>query len=198
MKELAEALNKFQSQLEPALKDKSNPFFKSKYADLASCWEAIKKPLTDNGLSIIQRVDVIEGNLTVLKTMILHKSGEFLEGAIPLTPLKADPQSYGSMLSYFRRYCLAAITGLVQEDDDANLASKEPEKPKLMAGVEAKRKYIFVQLNKLGMKYDSPATKSMMSRLTGKLSSSEWNMADAEKVENHLDNLINEEGRKLK
>jgi len=214
MKELAEALNKFQAQLEPAIKDKSNPFFKSKYADLNSCWEAIRKPLTDNGLAIIQRVDVIDGNLTVLKTMILHKSGEFLEGSIPLVPVKQDPQSYGSMLSYFRRYCLAAITGLVQEDDDANIASQIPSLPKseiakpvivpshkpiqhseLATGVESKRKYIFVQLSKLNMKYDSPATRGLFSSLTGKVSSKEWSLADAEKIVNHLDDLINESGK---
>ena len=51
---LAAALSKAQASITGALKDSANPFFKSKYADLASCWDACRKPLTDNGLAVIQ------------------------------------------------------------------------------------------------------------------------------------------------
>ena len=52
---LVMALAKAQGQIKAAPKDSDNPFFKSKYADLASVWEACREPLAKNGLAVIQR-----------------------------------------------------------------------------------------------------------------------------------------------
>jgi hypothetical protein len=120
--ELATALAKAQGDMKGALKDSSNPFYKSKYSDLASVWHAIGAPFSKNGLSVVQTTDETEKG-TILKTMLLHSSGEWMMGSILVKPVKADPQGLGSALTYYRRYALAAIAGVYSEDDDGNAAS---------------------------------------------------------------------------
>lgn len=119
--ELGKALVKAQSEIRGAIKDSNNPFFKSKYADLESCWEAIRDPLTRNGLSVVQTFDVVDGH-SVLETTLIHVSGEWMSGRLILSPVKQDPQSVGSAITYARRYALAAIVGLIQIDDDGEAA----------------------------------------------------------------------------
>jgi hypothetical protein len=124
VKELATALAKAQAQIKSAMKDSVNPHFKSKYADLSAVWEACREPLTKNGLSVIQTTDFDSGEVW-LRTVLLHSSGEQLEGRYPLRPIKQDPQGFGSAITYARRYCLAALVGVVaDEDDDGNSASQ--------------------------------------------------------------------------
>jgi hypothetical protein len=114
---LAGALAKAQGTMQPAAKDKENPFFKSKYADLASIWESIRKPLASNELCIIQTT-VIRDRALILLTTLAHSSGEWIRAEYPINPLKNDPQGVGSALTYARRYAVAAITGASTEDDD--------------------------------------------------------------------------------
>jgi hypothetical protein len=130
IKGLAIALNKAQSVMEGVKKDTVNPFYKAKYADLASCWDAIRKPLTDNGLSIVQVNESTIGTCTV-ETVLMHTSGEWISGSLSVTPVKNDPQQFGSAMTYARRYGLMAIIGLAPEDDDGNLASKPEEKKQI-------------------------------------------------------------------
>lgn len=133
---LTEALSKAQSVLEGALTDSDNPFFKSKYADLASVWKACRKPLTDNGLAVMQTTYPIPENpeLIGLETVLSHVSGEWITGNLVMKPVKNDPQAIGSCITYMRRYSLAAIVGVSPEDDDGNAASapgkNESAKPK--------------------------------------------------------------------
>lgn len=126
LSELAKALCVAQSQIKGAVKDSANPFFKSKYADLESVWEAIRKPLTDQGLSVVQLMDWREGH-PVLVTRLLHTSGQFIESVMPLFMKAQDPQALGSAMTYARRYSLAAIVGVPQIDDDGEAAmNREP------------------------------------------------------------------------
>ena len=129
---LAEALSKVQGQLKAAKKDSANPFFKSKYADLDSVWEACRKPLAEQGLAVSQLLDVAEQGI-IIETVLMHSTGEWLSGRLHLTPLKTDPQSIGSAISYGRRYSLAAILGITQEDDDAEATTQRESPPKKMA-----------------------------------------------------------------
>jgi len=124
---LTKALSAVQSVLTPALKDSANPFFKSKYADLSSVWEAIRKPLTDNGLAIIQ-LPGGNGELLSLTTILSHVSGEYVSGTLTMRPAKNDPQGIGSCISYARRYALSAIIGGYAADDDGNVASAKEYK----------------------------------------------------------------------
>lgn len=116
---LAEALAKAQAKTKNATKDKDNPFFKSKYADLASVWEACRGPLTDNGLSVVQTTRADE-NAVIVVTTLMHSSGEWISGELGAVPVKRDPQGIGSVITYLRRYGLAAIAGVATEDDDGN------------------------------------------------------------------------------
>lgn len=122
----SQAFAKMQAEIRPAIKDSTNPAFRSKYADLAAIWEAIKQPLANHGFSVIQ-VPQFEGDSIWLRTMVLHSSGEFIEGRYPLRPVKQDPQGYGSALTYARRYSISAMLGVVADiDDDGNAASTAP------------------------------------------------------------------------
>ncbi len=124
MKELATAMAKAQAEIKAALKDSKNPHFKSSYADLTSVWDACRTALTKNGLSVVQ-VPNFEGDEVWLETRLLHASGESISGRYPLRPQQQTPQGYGSALTYARRYSLAAMVGVVaDEDDDGNAASQ--------------------------------------------------------------------------
>lgn len=125
MKLIATALVKAQKAFGPALKTATNPHFKSRYADLAACVEAVIGGLNDNGIALIQKCyDCTDG--VMVETMFLHESGEMLEcGILHVPAAKHDPQGYGSALTYARRYSLMAACGIAPEDDDGNAGSKK-------------------------------------------------------------------------
>lgn len=138
---LAAALAKAQGEISGAKKDEENPFYKSKYADLASVWDACREPLSKHGLSVIQTTGFDSKDQFTLFTVLAHSSGEWIESAYPLNPVKNDPQGMGSCVSYARRYSLAAIVGIYQVDDDGNEASLssrpvKPEQPPLGDGYQ--------------------------------------------------------------
>lgn len=121
---LAAALSKAQGAMEGASKANENPFFKSKYADLASVWDACRVPLSTNALAVVQTVDDAEANgRVIVETVLMHASGEWISGRIAMKPTKDDPQGIGSAITYARRYGLQAIVGIAPEDDDGNAAS---------------------------------------------------------------------------
>lgn len=125
--ELATALAIAQGEMTHAKKESVNPHFKSKYADLSSVWDAIREPLSKNGLCVTQ-LPMDDNGKSVLLTVLMHKSGEFVESHTPILSLKNDAQGYGSALTYARRYALASIIGISQDDDDGNDATKPPVK----------------------------------------------------------------------
>jgi len=120
--ELTKALVKAQSSYNALIKDSKNPFFKSKYADLAACIECTREPLARNGLAVMQSTEV-DGDKTVVETILAHISGEWIAGRYPLTPIKNDCQGLGAALTYARRYSLTAMLGIAAEDDDGETAS---------------------------------------------------------------------------
>jgi hypothetical protein len=128
MKQIASALVKAQKAFGPALKTATNPHFKSRYADLAACVEAVIGGLNDNGIALIQRNSLDDAGVTV-ETVFVHESGEMLEcGKLHVPAAKHDPQGYGSALTYARRYSLMAACGIAPEDDDGNAGSKPAPK----------------------------------------------------------------------
>lgn len=148
--ELAAALAKAQGDIEPASKDANNPFFRSKYADLATVREVCREPLAKNGLSLLQvpsvkflgeptfrtwttkngdeRQDVNVITEVSVTTRLQHSSGQWIESdPVPCVLPKGDPQSIGSAITYLRRYTLGPLLGIVaEEDDDGNAASGPP------------------------------------------------------------------------
>jgi hypothetical protein len=119
---IAPALVKAQAEIKAALKDATNPHFKSKYADLSSVVEAVKAPLLKNGIAFLQGIhDAVDG--VAVETMLLHTSGEWISSTLRLPATKQDAQGYGSAITYGRRYGLQAICGVPAEDDDGNAAT---------------------------------------------------------------------------
>ena len=130
IKELAAALAKAQGMMHGAKKDTSNPFFKSKYADLASHWEAARPALAANGLCIIQGTRPSDKDEVIVITRLAHESGEWTESELAVPVSKADAQGYGSALTYGRRYGFSATIGTAGEDDDGNAAAAaKPQRP---------------------------------------------------------------------
>ena len=124
MKNIASAFVKAQKAFGPALKTNTNPHFKSKYADLSACVEAVIDALNDNGIALIQQCHE-SANGVIVETMFIHESGETLScGSLHVPAAKQDPQGYGSALTYARRYSLMAACGIAPEDDDGNAGSK--------------------------------------------------------------------------
>lgn len=129
IKELAIALNKFQAQLQTIARE--SEAHKYKYADYASIWNAIRDPLTENGLSVFQDAYTIDGNAYV-STRVMHSSGQWIEtNPLHVPQGKKDAHATGSACTYARRYSLSAALGIVPDDDDgAKAQEKAPEKPK--------------------------------------------------------------------
>lgn len=124
MDKIASALVKAQKAFGPALKTHTNPAFKSRYADLGACIEAVIDALNGAGIALIQKQHPNDGGVTV-ETIFVHESGEMLSaGMLSVPAVKQDPQGYGSALTYARRYSLMAACGIAPEDDDGNAASK--------------------------------------------------------------------------
>jgi hypothetical protein len=133
-KAIASAFVKAQADFGPALKTNTNPHFKSKYAGLDACVEAVIDALHKHGIGLMQRTLSCESGVTV-ETVFIHTSGETMSsGPLHVPASKNDPQGYGSALTYARRYSLMAACGIAPEDDDGNAASKpatyaKPSKP---------------------------------------------------------------------
>ena len=126
---ISAALVAAQKAFGPALKTSTNPHFKSRYADLSACIEAVIDGLNANGIALIQRPQPCESGV-MIETLFVHESGESLSGGVLHVPAqKNDPQGYGSALTYARRYSLCSACGIAPEDDDGNAASK-PAKAK--------------------------------------------------------------------
>lgn len=125
---LSAALAKAQGAIEGAVKGKTNPAFKSKYADLASVWDACREALTDNGLAVIQSPGPLAEGRMEMTTMLVHSSGEWVRGVLTIPLGKADAHGYGSATTYARRFALAAFVGVAPEDDDGNAAAKAAPK----------------------------------------------------------------------
>jgi hypothetical protein len=118
LKDLFTALSKAQAEMETAELSSENPFFKTRYADLAAIVKASRPALTKHGLCIIQQIITHEDAQTMLHTMLCHTSGQWVESRVRIVPPKNDVQSIGSYITYLRRYSIAAICGIVSSDDD--------------------------------------------------------------------------------
>jgi hypothetical protein len=125
---LSAALAKAQSEMEPAVKDMRNPHFKNFYASLESSWKSAQDPVTKNGLAVIQGFEPGPDKSLVIKTRLVHSSGQWVESTLVLYPVDNKPQTAGSCITYGRRYSLQSILGIVSNEgeDDGNSASGVP------------------------------------------------------------------------
>jgi hypothetical protein len=148
--EIAGALAKAQGAMKNARKDSANPFFKSKYADLAAVCEACREQLAANGIAVVQTPSATDDGRVVVTTMLVHASGQWFADSLAVKPKDDGAQAMGSVITYLRRYSLAAFAGVAPEDDDGNAAvghgvtassAPAPVKPggfdKWLAGLDA-------------------------------------------------------------
>lgn len=179
--EIAAALAKAQGAMDNASKDRSNPAFKSKYADLASVRDATSGPLAANGIAVLQAAATTAEGVTV-ETRFIHTSGQWLACTVGAVPKAYDPQSIGSAITYLRRYGLMSMAGIAPEDDDGNAASgrgdepprwqqrdeprceerrpeprREEPKPTEKKWSDGERKAFCAELTNLGVSYDNVA-----------------------------------------
>lgn len=118
---LASALAKAQGRFKAAAKDAVNPHFRNRYADLASIWDAIREPLSINGLAVVQGAET-SAKEALVTTTLLHESGEWIQSTVTIPVVKGDAQGVGSAITYGRRYGLTALVGITQDDDDGETA----------------------------------------------------------------------------
>lgn len=174
--EIAAALAKAQGAMDNAAKDRSNPAFKSKYADLASVREATSGPLSSNGIAVLQAAATTADGVTV-ETRFVHASGQWVACTVGAVPKAYDPQSVGSAITYLRRYGLMSMAGIAPEDDDGNAASGRdapprwqqreeprqerrqdpPPQPAAEKWTGAQRAAFCAELGNLGLEYDNVA-----------------------------------------
>ena len=133
MKAIASALVKAQREFGPALKTSSNPHFRSSYADLSACVEAVIDALNNNGIYLMQLSEE-RPNGVCIQTIFIHETGEQISaGSLFMPAAKQDGQGFGSAMTYARRYSLMAACGIAPEDDDANSAKPPVVAPKVVA-----------------------------------------------------------------
>ena len=178
-KQACAAFVKAQKEFAPALKQSTNPHFRSKYVDLAGCVEAVIDALNANGLALQQFSHERDGGVAI-ETRLIHESGEVIDCGVLFVPAtKQDAQGYGSALTYARRYSLMAACGIAPEDDDGNKATKSaPVKLKESDFKEFEEVYC-IDMDELKDKYVSlynrATTKDEQKRLTA--------IKDAKKIE---------------
>jgi hypothetical protein len=146
MKNIATALAAAQINMGKALKQASNPHFRSKYADLGSVMDACLPALNAHGIAVIQPTGEDEIGRFVETRLIHGESGEQLSCRVPLIVSKNDMQGYGSAVTYARRYGLMAMAGIAPEDDDGNAAAKAAPKQELPQPITADQ---FQEMNDL-------------------------------------------------
>ncbi|WP_416398082.1 ERF family protein [Allohahella sp. A8] len=139
LKELASALAKAQAEIGNAAKNSKNPHFKSSYADLAEILNTTRPVLSKHGLSVVQMPGYGE-QLVTLTTLLMHSSGEYIESECCTPIAKHDAQQVGSALTYLRRYSLAAVCGIAQEDDDGNAATAAAPRQQAQKAAQAQSK----------------------------------------------------------
>jgi hypothetical protein len=123
IKQIAEALVSAQKEIRFAVKDSTNPHYKSKYANINSVIDAVKAPLNNNGIALIQSLSPSDDNKLHLTTRLIHSSGEWIEDTAVCPIQKQDPQGLGSAISYIRRYSLSAMCAVYADDDDGHSAA---------------------------------------------------------------------------
>ena len=126
--ELFAAIAQAQAEVDNATKNAANPHFRSRYADLAEVLNTVRPVFAKHGVAILQGGS-FDGSMVHVTTTLAHKSGGHVSSVFSCVPAKSDAQGIGSAQTYGRRYSLAALCGVAQEDDDGNSSahSRPPE-----------------------------------------------------------------------
>ena len=174
--EIVSALAKAQGQMKPAVFNRVNPHFKNRYADFTSCMDAVRDPLSKNGLAISQMPSTTQDGKFVLVTLLAHISGQWMAGEFPLISAKQDSQGIGSAMTYAKRYSLCGMIGIVadeeadSDDDDGEAAAgrghqarpQQQQAPVQAAPVAKVGKPEIIALNNLIQNLDEESNRSFL------------------------------------
>lgn len=149
--DLFAALAAAQGEIENATKNAKNPHFKNNYADLAECLNTIRPVFSAHGLAVVQSAGYFDGAMVTVTTVIAHKTGGMISSESTCVPAKTDAQGIGAATTYLRRYSVAAMCGIAQEDDDGQAAmhNSKPAAPKVMPSNLTIGDAEFEELNRL-------------------------------------------------
>jgi len=149
--ELFAALAAAQGEIENATKNAKNPHFRNNYADLAECLNTIRPVFSAHGLAVVQSAGYFDGAMVTVTTIITHKTGGMISSESTCVPAKTDAQGIGAATTYLRRYSVAAMCGIAQEDDDGQTAmhNSKPAAPKVMPSNLTIGDAEFSELNRL-------------------------------------------------
>lgn len=143
-KNLFSALSKAQGQYKRVGYNRQNPYFKANYADLDAIMESVRPALATNGLAFVQQIRINEDGQTILHSILTHASGEWMESRVRIVPAKNDAQTFGSTLTYQKRYAAISLLGVTVShdhlDDDAEVAMIE-SRDVMAKGVAINTKY---------------------------------------------------------
>lgn len=141
MKEIYSAFIKAQSEMGHAVKDGTNPHFRSGYATLPQVLDVVLDALNKNGIAVLQKPTICEDGAVSIETTLIHGSGEAIDcGKAVAWPKDRGPQAIGSVVTYLRRYSIMSICGIGQIDDDAELGEgRKTEKSFVVAGQKAEK-----------------------------------------------------------
>jgi len=161
--ELFAALAVAQGEIAAAEATQENTHFDYKYANLQNCLDACRKPLADNELTVIQLPTVLDGGIVQVRTILGHSSGQSISQVMTMAPEKGGPQAVGSCITYLRRYMLCAMVGIGQQDDDANLATKDPDDYERVSKTQIDE--VLVLANKLFGKNEDAVVDRMLNKV---------------------------------
>ena len=171
--EIAAALAKAQGGMKSAVKDSLNPHFKSKYADMSSVKDAIGDTLVKVGIAVIQAHDILENGTLVLRTRLIHTSGQWLESTYPVRPVKDDPQGLSAATTYARRVTLSSILSIVSDvDDDGETASgrgTQNQQQQEDTGLAAAKAFVRRSVKEIGALTSATALSEWKAKMDGHL-----------------------------
>jgi hypothetical protein len=188
MKNLLQALVKFNNEVHPIIKGANNPFFKSKFADLATIQMTIKNPLGKNGL-VITQANIWTDNQLFVETRIWHsESGENIASVFPVIVNKQAAQDYGSAVSYAKRYSLSGLMNLIiqDEDDDGEKAvGRNNPAPSPVNLNEDKKMYLITLLEKTA--YDDETKDKLAMKIEAMTTPAQFKKAEANLLANQIE-----------
>lgn len=185
---LAEALAKAQAKLSNVQRDRENPFFKSKYATLGAILEAVRGPLSENGIAVVQSPStrLEDGTLfAAITTTLMHASGESVSSTLEAPVSKDDVQGVGSALTYLRRYSLQSMTGVAADEDDDGHAAARPDEPAPARSGRARVVEPPAAFPPFGRMKSQPIQGAPLNELEYYSEASRKTLADASKVRFH-------------
>ena len=166
IKHISEAMAKFQGEVTQPKKDKTNPFFKSKYVPLENVVEVITDEAPKHGLSFFQSPCNDEHGRIGISTLVTHQSGEFIEfEPLFMKAEKNNAQGSGALITYLRRYTLSSIFGITSDEDDDGNATSSPARQTPQLANEQQLKTLKDEIEAFTQKFEQATEETVLDTL---------------------------------